>query len=155
MEFSDESKEYIEKLKGKYPEQQALLLPVLHLAQKDFGYIYPEVEEYVAGYLDLPVEHVHGVATFYTMYNKQPVGKYHIQVCTNISCSLLGSEHIVKHLEKKLGIKPGETTEDGKFTVSEVECLGACGFAPVMQINDDYYENLDEEKVDEILDGLE
>jgi len=155
MDFSDETRERIEKLKGRYPDSQALLLPVLHFAQDEFGYISPEVEKYVAEYLELPVTHVHGVATFYTMYNKKPVGKYHVQVCTNIACSLLGADHIVKYLEKKLGIKPGETSEDDRFTLSEVECLGSCGTAPVMQINDYYYENLDEEKIDEILEGLE
>ncbi len=133
----------------------AALLPTLHLAQKEFGYISSEVEEYVAGYLDLPVTHVHGVATFYTMYNKKPVGKYHIQVCTNISCSLLGADHLFDYLSKKLKIGDGETTEDKKFTLSSVECLGSCGTAPVMQINDDYYEDLTEEKIDEILKGLE
>ena len=88
------------------------------------------------------------------MYNKKPVGKYHIQVCTNVSCSLLGAEHIVEFLSKKLGIKKGETMPDKKFTLSEVECLGSCGTAPMMQINHDYYENLNEEKIEEILKGL-
>ncbi|MEK7773037.1 MAG: NAD(P)H-dependent oxidoreductase subunit E, partial [Deltaproteobacteria bacterium] len=98
---------------------------------------------------------VHAAATFYTMYNvNRPVGRYHIQVCRNISCSLMGAEHIVKHLERALNIKTGETTPDKKYTLSTVECLGSCATAPMMQINDDYYENLDERKVDEILKRL-
>lgn len=154
MEFSQDSKNKLEKLKGKYPTTEALLLPALHIAQREFGYIYPEVEICVAEYLNLPVTQVHAVSTFYTMYNKKPVGKYHVQVCTNIACSLLGADHLTDYIAKKLGIERGETTKDGLFTLQEVECLGSCGTAPVMQINDDYYENLTEKKVDEILDGL-
>jgi NADH:ubiquinone oxidoreductase subunit E len=94
------------------------------------------------------------VATFYTMYNRKPVGKYHLQVCRNLSCSLMGAEHLIEHVAGRLGVRPGETTADGKFTLSTVECLGSCGTAPVMQVNDDYYEDLSEDKVDAILDGL-
>ena len=155
MEFSAEAKARIEKLKTRYPEVQATLLPVLHIAQEEFGWISPEVEECVAKYLGLPPTQVHGVATFYTMYNKKPVGKYHIQVCTNIGCSLLGADHLVQYLAKKLKIHAGETTPDKKFTLNEVECLGACGFAPVMQINDHYFENLTKEKIDDILKNIE
>lgn len=154
MQFSDAAKAKIKKLLPRYATKEAALLPVLHLAQREFGYVSPEVEEYVAQVLDLPPIRVHAVATFYTMYNKKPVGKYHVQVCTNITCSILGSDSLVRYIEKKLGIKKGETTPDGRFTISEVECLGSCGTAPVMQINDDYFENLTEKKIDEILDGL-
>lgn len=154
MEFSAEAKKKLEKLLTRYPTKEAALLPALHLAQKEFGWVSPEVEEYVAKTLELPPVRVHGVATFYTMYNKKPVGRYHVQVCTNIGCSLLGSDNLVKYISRKLGIKPGETSQDGKFTLSEVECLGSCGTAPVMQINDDYHESLTEKRIDEILDGL-
>lgn len=154
MEFRPEVKQEIDTLLERYPTREAALLPLLHIAQREFGMVTLEAEELVAGILDLPPARVHGVSTFYTMYNKKPVGKYHVQVCTNVTCSLLGAEHLVKFLEKKLGIKPGQTTPDGKFTLSEVECLGSCGTAPVMQINDDYYENLTEIYIDEILAEL-
>lgn len=154
MEFSQKTMEKVNRLLSRYPTKEAACLPLLHLAQREFGYCSLEAEAYVAKLLDLPAERVHGVSTFYTMYNKKPVGKYHVQVCTNISCSILGAEKIVKYLEKKLGIKAGETTADKKFTLNEVECLGSCGTAPVMQINDDYYEDLTEAKIDGILDGL-
>ncbi|OGL43036.1 MAG: NADH-quinone oxidoreductase subunit E [Candidatus Schekmanbacteria bacterium RBG_16_38_10] len=152
--FSESAKKEFEGILRKYPDKQAGLLPVLYLAQREFGYISREVMDYVASLMGLPESEVLGVATFYTMYNKKPVGKYFIQVCTNISCSILDAEKIVKHIEEKLGIKVGETTKDNKFTLATVECLGSCGTAPIMQINDDYYENLSMEKVDEILEKL-
>jgi len=154
MEFKPEVMEEVGKLLSRYPTKEAALLPLLHIAQREFGHVSLEAEAYVGSLLDLPATRVHGVSTFYTMYNKKPVGRHHVQVCTNVSCSLLGAQHIVKYLESKLGVKPGQTTGDGKFTLSEVECLGSCGTAPVMQINDDYYENLTEKKIDEILGGL-
>ena len=152
--FSESAKKEFEGILRKYPDKQAGLLPVLYLAQREFGYISREVMDYVASLMGLPESEVLGVATFYTMYNKKPVGKYFIQVCTNISCSILDAEKIVKHIEEKLGIKVGETTKDNKITLVTVECLGSCGTAPMMQINDDYYENLSMEKVDEILERL-
>jgi NADH-quinone oxidoreductase E subunit len=144
-------KEKVEKIARKYPERRSALLPALFLAQEKYGYLTKESMEEVASILNLQPVQVYEVATFYTMFNKKPVGKYHVQVCTNVSCSLLGSEMIVDCLKKKLGINSGETTEDKLFTLSEVECLGSCGTAPMMQINDTYYENLTEEKVDNIL----
>jgi NADH-quinone oxidoreductase subunit E len=104
--------------------------------------------------LGLSRARVDGVITFYTMFNKKPVGRHHLQVCRNVSCSLLGAIHLIEHISEKLGITPGETTGDGRFTLSLVECLGSCGTAPVMQVNDDYVENLDKEKIDELLDTL-
>jgi NADH-quinone oxidoreductase E subunit len=124
------------------------------LAQKEYGYLTKEAMEEVASILGLLPVQVYEVATFYTMFNKKPVGKFHVQVCTNVSCSLLGSEMIVDCLGKKLGIKVGETTKNELFTLTEVECLGSCGTAPMMQINDTYYENLTEEKVENILNKL-
>ena len=154
MEFSDKARTEYQDILKKYPDKLSALLPVLHLAQKEFGWISKETMQFVADLLEIPVMQVYETATFYTMYNKKPVGKHHVQVCTNISCSLMGSDHIVDYLSKKLNIKPGETTPDENFTLTEVECLGACGTAPVMMIGDDYYENLDEKKIDEILDEL-
>ena len=154
MEFSDKAKTEFQDILKKYPDRESALLPTLHLAQKEFGWISKEAMQYVADLLELPVMQVYETATFYTMYNKKPVGKYHVQVCTNISCSLMDSDHIVDYLSKKLNIKLGETTPDDMFTLSEVECLGACGTAPVMMIGDAYHENLDEKSIDEILDKL-
>ncbi len=147
-------KEKVEEIAGRYPEKRSALLPALFLAQKKYGYLTKEAMEEVASILGLSPVQVYEVATFYTMFNKKPVGKFHVQVCTNVSCSLLGSEKIVKCLEKKLNIKAGETTRNKLFTLTEVECLGSCGTAPMMQINDTYYENLTEEKVENILNEL-
>jgi NADH-quinone oxidoreductase subunit E len=144
----------IKQFKGKYPDPKSALLTALHVAQREHGWLSPEVMRDVAEVMDLPPTEVASVASFYTMFNRQPVGENLIQVCTNISCSLLGAEHIVEHLKSKLGIDVGETTPDNKFTLVIVECLGSCSTAPMMQINDTYYENLTEEKVDQILAEL-
>ncbi|MBN2695862.1 NADH-quinone oxidoreductase subunit NuoE [bacterium] len=154
FEFSKKSIDKIKETLLKYPEKEASLLPVLHIAQDEFLYISQDVINLVALTLDIHPSRVKEVATFYTMYNKKPVGKYHIQLCRNISCSLRGSSNIKEQLEKILNIKAGETTSDGKFTLSTVECLGACGTAPVMQINDKYYENLTTDSLKTILDSL-
>ena len=150
--FTEENLRKVEEIKKHYPKPMAALLPVLWLAQEQFGWISEEVMHYVAGLLDLPFNHVLGVVTFYTMYNRKPVGKYHIQVCANVSCMLRGSDNLVEHLESKLGVKVGGTTADKVFTLDEVECLGSCGTAPMMQVNDDYYDNLTSEKVDRLLE---
>jgi NADH-quinone oxidoreductase subunit E len=108
--------------------------------------------KYVAGLLNLPYHHIYGVVTFYTMFNTKPVGKHHLQICTNVSCQLLGAEKLIDHVCEKLNVKVGDTTSDKQFTVSEVECLGSCGTAPMMQVNnEEYYENLTEEKVDTLM----
>jgi NADH-quinone oxidoreductase E subunit len=155
LEFSENAKKEIAAKIDQLPDRRSVLIPALYIAQREFGFISAEVMEYLAAELSLPVSEVRGVATFYTMFNKAPVGKYHIQVCQNLTCSMLGAESLISHLEKKLGIASGQTTADGKFSLSRVECLGSCGTAPVMQINDDYYENLTAEKIDEILAGLD
>ncbi len=155
LKFSEAIEAEFGKICGRYPQKEAALLPALYLAQREFGHLSNEALRYVAQRLDLPPARVYGVATFYTMYNKEPVGKYLIQVCTNICCSLMGGDHVFHYISKKLGIKEGETTTDNKFTLMRVECLGACGNAPVMQINDKYYENLTKEKVDRIIASLE
>ena len=152
--FSDTARAEFERLLTRYPDKEAVILPALHLAQREFGHVSDEAILYVAGLLGLSPAQIEGVATFYTMYNRKPVGKYHVQICRNISCSLLGAEHLIDHVSKKLGVRPGETTPDGKFTLEKVECLGSCGTAPVMQVNDAYHENLTAESIDRILDEL-
>ena len=152
--FSDTARAEFERLLTRYPDRKAVILPALHLAQKEFGYVSDDAIVYIAGLLGTSPAEIEGVATFYTMYNRKPVGKYHVQICRNISCSLLGAEHLIEHVAGKLGVMPGGTTPDGKFTLSLAECLGSCGTAPVMQINDDYYENLTEASIDAILDKL-
>jgi NADH-quinone oxidoreductase E subunit len=127
---------------------------VLYLAQREFGHLGSEAIEYVARLMDQAPARVLGVVSFYTLYNMKPVGRHHIQVCRTLPCALRGAENVTRLLKKKLGIEPGQTTPDGRFTLSEVECLASCGTAPMMQVNDDYYENLTEEKIDEILDGM-
>jgi NADH-quinone oxidoreductase E subunit len=152
--LSDKVKSEIKQLKARYPHPNSALLPALALAQKECGWLSPEAQEEVADAMGLAPAQVGSVASFYTMYNRKPVGKYLVQVCTNIACSLLGSEHIVEHLKRRLGIEVGDTTPDGKFTLVEVQCLGSCGTAPMMQVNEAYYENLTEERVDQILAEL-
>ena len=153
--LSDESRKEIQRIRDEFPDAQSALLPALWLAQRDYGGWLPEAAlDEVAAVMDLPAAHVAATATFYTMLNKKPVGRHLVQVCTNIACSLLGAEHLVDYIGKKLGIGVGETTPDGKFTLVEVECLGSCGTAPVMQIGDRYYEDLTEEKIDRILAEL-
>lgn len=154
LEFSATAKQELDRIFGRYTTKQAALLPALYLAQREFGYVSPEAMEYVAGIVGVSPTRVYEVATFYTMYNKQPVGKYFIQVCTNISCALRGGMDLLAYLSKKLGIAEGQTTKDGRYTLVKVECLGACGNAPMMQVNDDYYEDLTPAKVDEILKSM-
>jgi NADH-quinone oxidoreductase subunit E len=152
--LSKNVKAEIKQFKGKYPDPKSALLTALHVAQREHGWLSPEVMRDVAEVMDLPPTEVASVTSFYTMFNRQPVGENLIQVCTNISCSLLGAEHIVEYIKSKLGIDVGETTPDNKFTLVTVECLGSCGTAPMMQINDTYYENLTEEKIDQIFAKL-
>jgi NADH-quinone oxidoreductase E subunit len=150
--LSEQARKEIQRIRDEYPDAQSALLPALHLAQQDYGGWLPEgAYDEVAAVMDLPPTLVSSAATFYTMFNKVPVGEHLIQVCTNISCSLVGAEHLIDYIGRKLGIQPGETTQDQKFTLLEVECLGSCGTAPMMQVDDAYYENLTEEKVDRIL----
>lgn len=153
--FTKEQLKEIEALKAKYPEVQAVTLPVLWIAQDSFGHVNPDVQALVARTLELPESHVHGVAEFYTQYFKEPKGNHVLDVCTCLSCGLSGGMDIVRHLEKRLGINVGETTADGQFTLQEAECLGACGYAPMMQITNDVYVNhLTPEKVDKVIDQL-
>lgn len=151
--LSSENLERLEALKRRYPTPQALVLPVLWMAQRQYGWISQELMKEVARLLDLSPGHVFGVVTFYTMFNTSPVGKYHLQVCTNISCQLRGGQTLMEHACRKLGVSPGAISEDKKWTVTEVECLGSCGTAPAAQINDDYHENLTADKLEAIIDG--
>jgi NADH-quinone oxidoreductase subunit E len=138
---------------AKYPqgEQQSAVMTALMVVQEEHGYLTAEMMDAVAEYLDMPPIAVYEVATFYSMYEHQPVGRHIVNVCTNISCKLRNSAAIVDHLEKKLAVKLGQTTSDGLFTLRSVECLGACVNAPMMQVDKDYHENLTAEKVDEVL----
>jgi len=154
VEFSSAAKAELTKLMAKYPRKDAVLLPALYLAQREFGYVSREAMEYVAGLVGLSPARVYGVATFYTMFNKEPVGKYLVQVCCNLPCALRGAFDVFDYIAGKLKLKNGETTPDKKYTLMKVECLGACGAAPMMQVNDDYYEDLTPAKVDEILGRL-
>ena len=155
--FSPEALAVAQQIIKRYPEgrQKSALLPLLHLAQSEFdGWLSPAAMDYVASLLNIKPIEVYEVATFYTMYNLSPVGNCLIEVCQTGPCWLRGADDIVEHLEKKLGIKNGETTADGKFTLKTVECLGSCGTAPMLQCGADYYEDLTNDKVDTMLDKL-
>jgi len=154
LEFSAQSKQQIERLRTRYPTSQAALLPVLHIAQDEFGYLSDEAIDLVSKTLSLPAAHVFGVVTFYTMFHREPHGANEIMVCTNVSCMLRGAYDILNHIEKRLGIKAGETTPDGAFTIVEEECLAACANAPMAICGPEYYLDLTPEKVDKMLDEL-
>lgn len=153
--FSDEKIREVQQIIQRYPEgkQKSALIPVLHLAQEEFGgWLSAETMDYVASVLNLQPIEVYEVATFYSMYNLKPVGRYLFEVCQTGPCMLNGSDNIIKYIFEKLGIKPGETTTDGMFTLKTVECLGACGYAPMMQLGKNFREHLTKEKVDAIID---
>jgi len=154
VEFSPETLKEFQATVARYPKKEAAMLPVLYLAQREFGHLGPEAIDYVAKLMDQAPARVYGVVSFYTMYNMAPIGRHHIQVCRTLPCALRGAEEVTEFLKKKLGIECGQTTPDGRFTLSEVECLASCGTAPMMQVNDDYYENLTAEKIDQILEGM-
>lgn len=152
--LSEERLKEVNQWIAKYPadQKQSAVMHTLMLVQEQHGYLKPELMDAVAEYLDMPAISVYEVASFYSMYQLKPVGKNCINVCTNISCLLKGSDQVVKHLQDKLGIKLGETTPDGRYTLRSVECLGACVGAPMMQINKDYHENLTAKTIDEALE---
>lgn len=154
LSFSDEKLKEVQSIIDRYPQgkQKSALIPVLHLAQEEFGgWLSTETMDYVASILNLKPIEVYEVATFYSMFNLKPVGKYMFEVCQTGPCMLNGSDDIVKYIYEKLGIKPGETTDDGMFTLKTVECLGACGYAPMMQQGKYYKEHLTKEKIDTII----
>jgi NADH-quinone oxidoreductase subunit E len=148
----DEVFKAAQRILDRYPVKEAALLPTLHLVQRAEGFISDQSIEAVADFLQIPPIRVEKVVTFYTMFRRTPSGRHSIEVCTNLSCSLLGADHLVAYLQKLLGITVGETTPDRLFSLKTVECLGSCGTAPVMQIDDDFYEGLTEEKIAGIID---
>ncbi len=157
VKFSEQALSLVAKLKTRYPEgrQKSAILPVLHLAQAELGgWLSAPVMDYVASLLSIKPIEVYEVATFYTMFNTDKIGKFKLEVCRTGPCCLNGAEDIVAYLEKKLGIKDGETTADGIFTLKTTECLGACGYAPMMQVGEKYHEFLTPEKVDQLLSDL-
>lgn len=153
-QFSPEAKKHIEWIYSRYPVREAALLPLLRVAEEEFGVIDGPAIDCVAREIGLSPSYVFGVLTFYTHYRREGDGKYVLQVCSTLPCALRGCRGVVEHLEKKLGISPGQTTPDGRFTLKKVECLGSCDTAPVVQINEDYHESLTLEKLDQILGGL-
>lgn len=154
IEFPPDVKARFEETLTRYPTKEAALLPTLHMVQETWGWISPEAVHYVGNLLDLSPATVFGVVSFYDMYNQVPVGKYQLRVCTNLSCMVSNAYDIYEHLCDKLKVKPHENTKDGLYTVVEVECLGSCGTAPVVQVNNDYHENMSVEKMDDLLTRL-
>jgi NADH-quinone oxidoreductase subunit E len=152
--FSPQVEAEIDAHIAKYPVPRSAILPLMFIVQRERGYLDPAGVLYLANRLAVRVTDIWEVATFYSMIHTSPLGKYHIQVCRTLSCTIMGAGKITEHCAKKLGIKVGETTADGRFTLSEVECLGSCGTAPMFQINFDYHEDLTPEKVDQILNAL-
>jgi len=151
VRFTEQRLAEIDVLVKKYPAARSALLPVLHMAQEDFGYLPMAVQQLVADTLDLRLMVVREVVTFYTMFREQEAGKYRLEVCTNVGCMLNGADELVQHITKSLGINIGETTADGMFTVTEVECAGACSGAPVVQINNEYHEKVDAAYMDSFI----
>jgi NADH-quinone oxidoreductase E subunit len=154
VKLSGKYRDEIADILARYPVRRSALLPLLYLAQREEGHVSEAAMKEIASILKITPPQVYETVTFYTMLNLRPVGKFHIQVCKSLMCALVGSDALLGWLEARLGIKPGETTKDGLFTLSKVECLAACGTGPMMQVNDDYYERLTEEKVHRILADL-
>jgi NADH-quinone oxidoreductase subunit E len=146
-----------EALRARFPPgfASSLVLPCLRRIQEERGYVADEDVEELAEFLGVPAIQIEEVLTFYTQFRRRPIGRWHVQVCHNVSCSMRGAEGLLAHLESRLGIRPGETTPDGRYTLSTVECLGSCGTAPAMMLNDRYVENLTAEAVDQLLAGLD
>jgi NADH-quinone oxidoreductase subunit E len=152
--FTDDQLREVRRLQSLYPDKRGALLPVLHMAQETFGHVSLAVEEYVGGLFELSPAHVHEVVTFYTLFFQRPKGRHVVAVCHNLSCYLAGSREILAHVQRRLGIEPGETTPDGRVTLQSVECLCACEAAPMAQVDDRYELNLTPDKVDRILEAL-
>ena len=145
----------VEEALARYPNRRSAILPLLWIAQRQWGWLPPEVLRLIARTVELPEPEVFGVATFYTMFSLKPVGRYHLQVCMTLSCSLMGADRLFQHLSRRLGGGHGETTPDGRFTLRRVECLAACGGGPCLQVNEEkFHENLDEAAVDRLLETL-
>ena len=154
FKFTEENSRRIEETVKKYPHKNAAVMPVLYIAQEQDGWISQDVIREVAAVLEMTAEEVLGIVTFYSMYHTKPAGKYHLQVCTNVSCMLRGATDIYKHVKGKLKIENEGVTDDNLFSLEEVECMGSCGTAPMIAVNNDYFENLSVQKVDEIIESL-
>jgi NADH-quinone oxidoreductase E subunit len=150
--FSETAIKELEEIKSKYPTARGALLPAIYIAQREFGFLSPEAYQAVSDALGVPKALVRGVATFYAMYKHKPMGRHIVQLCTNVSCMILGAEQLVDFLKNKYGLEPGGITPDGRFSLVIMECIGACGTAPAMLVNDDFYENLTENYIDEVLE---
>jgi NADH-quinone oxidoreductase E subunit len=149
--FTTEYIQELDKITNKYEQKRAALLPLLHCVQEKEGLITPETEENIAGYLGIPVVHVHEVVSFYHLFHQKKLGRCHFSVCQTTACALRGAEEVIGHIEERLNIKPGETTPDGQFSLGLVECLGACELAPMMQCNKEYKGFLNKKKIDELI----
>lgn len=149
--FAPEREAKFQEIVRRYPTNFSAIMPTLWLCQEEWGWLKPGVPEWVGERLDVPMSRIYEVISFYTMYYTEDCGKFNLQVCRSPSCHLMGAQKIVRHIAEELGIKPGETTEDGMFRLEEVECLGACGMAPMMQVGKHYHENLTPEKVDDLI----
>ncbi|MBH0209182.1 MAG: NAD(P)H-dependent oxidoreductase subunit E [Nitrospira sp.] len=154
MTFSEKYRDEISEILSRYPVKRSALIPLLYVAQRDQGYVSEAVMQEIARLLGMTPPQVYETVTFYTLFNLKPVGKFHIQVCKSLMCALVGSDTLIGWIKTRLGIAPGESTADGLFTLSAVECLAACGTGPMMQINEDYYERVTEDKLDRILADL-
>ena len=154
MEFTEAEKKEIQSLRTRYPDSRSLALPLMWIIQKREGFVSDEAVQLITKELEIPSIWVEEVRSWYSMFTQNKEGKYVLEVCNNISCSIMGSQEIINYISEKLNIKVGETTQDGLFTLKTTECLGSCGTAPMMQIGDNYYELLTEEKVDQILNDL-
>jgi NADH-quinone oxidoreductase subunit E len=152
--FSAETEARFKHLVSIYPQKRSALIPMLLLAQQEQGYVTPEAMEYIAQYLGLSASEVESTSTFYTLLRRKPAGKYHLLICTNLSCMLQGSDEIEACVKRKLGVELGQVTADGLFSAIEFECLGSCTTAPVIQVNGEFHENLDAAKVETLLDDL-
>jgi len=150
--FNETAIKELEEIKAKYPTARGALLPAIYIAQREFGYLSPEAYLAVSDALGVPKALVRGVATFYAMYKHRPMGRHIVQLCTNVSCMILGAEQLADFLKHKYGLEPGGITPDGRFSLVIMECIGACGTAPAMLVNDDFYENLTEKYIEEILE---
>lgn len=150
--FSETAIKELEEIRAKYPTARGALLPAIYIAQREFGHLSSEAYEAVSAALGVPRATVRGVATFYAMYRHRPMGRHIVQLCTNVSCMILGAEKLVDFLKSKYNLEPGGITPDGRFSLVIMECIGACGTAPAMLVNDDFYENLTEQYITEILE---
>jgi NADH-quinone oxidoreductase subunit E len=155
MKISEKAEAKINEIIARYPVKKSAIMPALYMAQEELGHLTDEAYLWVAEKVGVAPAHVRSVATFYTMYYKQPVGKYHIQICRTLSCMVCGAKKVTSHVKERLGLKAGEISKDGMWSFEEVECLGSCGSAPMVQINDVFFENLSSEKLDQILDRIE